>query len=397
MRIVHLTTSGELGGAETSLLALVAGLRQAQPDWSISVIAPGPGALVEELTTRGIAVSVLPFPRVLSRLGESGDDAHGFGRRAGAVVASIGYASRLARALRRERPAIVHAHGFKMHVLGAIARPPRAAVIWHVHGYIGQRPFTSRALRRLAPRVSAVVANSRSVAADVERAIGTRVPVHAMYNAVDLARFAPTGPRLDLDALAGFPPAPEGTVRVGLVSTLGRWKGHATFLDALRQVPPALPLRAYVIGGAIYETEGSQVSIDELRRESDARGLGDRLGFTGFVRNAADAMRALDIVVHASTEPEPFGMVIAEAMACGRAVVASRAGGAAELIDDNVDALSHDPGDADGLARAIARLAADPGLRTRLGTAARARAERSFDCGRLAAALAPLYREAVTT
>jgi glycosyltransferase involved in cell wall biosynthesis len=392
LRIVHLTTSGQLGGAETSLLALISGLRQAECQWGISVIAPGPGALVEELTARGIAVRVLPFPHALARLGESGDDAHGFGRRAAAIAASVPYASQLARALRQERPGIIHAHGFKMHVLSAIARPPRAAVIWHVHGYIGQRPLTTGALRRLVSRTAAVVANSHSVAADVARAIGTRVPIHTLYNALDLAQFAPAGAQVDLDALAGFPPAPDATVRVGLVSTLGRWKGHATFLDAIQQVPASTPLRGYVIGGAIYETEGSQISVEQLRHDAEARGLGQRVGFTGFVRNAAEAMRALDIVVHASTEPEPFGMVIAEAMACGRAVIASRAGGAAELIDDGVDALAHDPGDATQLAQAIMRLAGDPVLRTSLGARARAKAVEAFDCRRLAASLAPVYR-----
>ena len=176
------------------------------------------------------------------------------------------------------------------------------------------------------------------------------------------------------------------------VATLARWKGHKTFLAALRQVPAVVPLRAYIVGDAIYRTEGSQLSVEELRNDAEAAGIACRVGFTGFVRNVADAMRALDVVVHASTEPEPFGMVIAEAMACGRAVVASRSGGAAELITDDVDALGHDPGDATQLARAIARLAADPVLRRRLGAAARARAERTFDPRRLAASLVPIYR-----
>lgn len=396
MQIVHLTTSGELGGAETSLLALMAGVRRAEPHWSVSVIAPGAGALVDELKARGIPVRVLPFPLALARLGESGDETRRFGRRATALAASVPYASWLARALKQEHPSIVHAHGFKMHILSALVRPAGSAVIWHVHGYIGQRPLTCGALRRLSTRVAAVVANSRSVAADVERVLGTRAPIRTIYNAVDLTDFVPGGSRIDLDALGGLPPAPPGTVRVGLVATLGRWKGHATFLDAIQRVPGDVPLRAYIIGGAIYETDGSQVSLEELRRQAEARGIGSRVGFTGFVRNVADAMRALDIVVHASTEPEPFGMVIAEAMACGRAVIASRAGGAAELINETVDALAHDPGDADQLAGAIVRLAADPVLRARLAAAARAHAEQAFDCERLAESLVPLYRTLAT-
>ena len=71
-------------------------------------------------------------------------------------------------------------------------------------------------------------------------------------------------------------------------------------------------------------------------------------------------MRALDVVVHASTQPEPFGLVIAEAMACGRAVITSAAGGAAEIIDAGVDAITHPPGDAASLSACMVRLARDP-------------------------------------
>ena len=103
-------------------------------------------------------------------------------------------------------------------------------------------------------------------------------------------------------------------------------------------------------------------------------------------------MRALDVVVHASTESEPFGLVIAEAMACARALVTSAAGGAAEIVTPGVDALTHTPGDAEELAHAVARLAADATLRAALGRAAHASARARFDRSRLAAEWIPIYR-----
>ena len=106
-------------------------------------------------------------------------------------------------------------------------------------------------------------------------------------------------------------------------------------------------------------------------------------------------MRSLDIVVHASTQPEPFGMVIIEAMACGRAVIASQAGGAAELFVDGEDALAHPPGDATALARQIERLARDPELRSRIGAAGRETAARHFGSRRLAGELLGLYRNMI--
>ena len=101
-----------------------------------------------------------------------------------------------------------------------------------------------------------------------------------------------------------------------------RWRaGRATrrFSKPSRGCRPHLPVRAYIVGDAVYQTEGSQYSLDELRQRARSLGVADRVGFTGFVHTPEATFRALHIVVHASTEPEPFGLVIAEAMACGRA------------------------------------------------------------------------------
>jgi glycosyltransferase involved in cell wall biosynthesis len=192
--------------------------------------------------------------------------------------------------------------------------------------------------------------------------------------------------------MSGLPQAPANTIRVGLVATLARWKGHATFLEAIARLPAHLPVRAYIVGDAVYQTEGSQYSLDELRQLARRLGVAGRVGFTGFVQTPEATFRALHVVVHASTEPEPFGLVIAEAMACGRPVVVSNAGGAAEIVTAGVDALVHAPGDAGDLAAQISALAGNPELRARIGGAARLTAERSFDRARLAAELIPIYR-----
>src|SRR5205085_6432425 len=177
------------------------------------------------------------------------------------------------------------------------------------------------------------------------------------------------------DSLSGLPPSHSGTVKVGLLGTLARWKGHETFLKALAALPESLPVRGYISGDAIYQTRGSQYSLNELKGIASRLGVSHRVGFTGFVDKPEAAMRSLDVIVHASTEPEPFGLVIAEAMACGRAVIVSHAGGAAEIVTPDVDALTHPPGDVDALASAIHALATDPPRRAALGRAARATAE----------------------
>jgi len=231
----------------------------------------------------------------------------------------------------------------------------------------------------------------------VRAVLGGQVRVYPVHNGVDLNQFSPAGRGLDLDALACLPPPAAGTVRVGLLGTMAWWKGHKTFLRAISLLPTHLPVRAYVLGGALYHRQDSQCALEELRSFAAQLHLSHKVGFTGFVEDPASAMRALDIVVHASTQPEPFGMVIAEAMACGRALIASQAGGAAELLEVGTNALAHPPGDAAILAERIAELASNPELRARLGKAARATAEARFDRARLADELIRIYRQALAS
>jgi glycosyltransferase involved in cell wall biosynthesis len=195
---------------------------------------------------------------------------------------------------------------------------------------------------------------------------------------------------MDLDALAGVPPLGENGIRIGLVATFARWKGHETFLRAMRSVFERYDTaRGYVVGGPIYETEASQFSLAELKATAARLGIEDRIAFAGLVDDVPAAMRALDIVVHASTEPEPFGLAIAEAMACARPVVASSGGGAEEIA--LAGAVFHQPGNNDDLAARINELAASPARRATLGRAGRAAAEHLFSRARMADVLVPFY------
>lgn len=394
MRIAFLSVSAGFGGSESALWQLVRGVRRLAPGTDCTVVVPREGELSSRVRKLGVTVRVLPMPDALASFGEwSLRGASAVARRGAAMLSAAGavgpYQRALESALGDIDPDVIHTNGFKMHVLGSRAAPRGAAVVWHLHEYVSSRPLSRRLLRHHAPRAAAIVANSRSVAADARRALGGAVPITHVYNAVDLAEFSPSGESADLDALSGLPPAAPGTIRAGLVATFARWKGHETFLRALRDV--TAPVRAYIAGGAMYDTAGSQYSIDELRGLAVSLGVSGRVGFTGFVPRPAAVMRALDLVVHASTDPEPFGLVIAEGLACGKPVIVSAAGGAAELIEDGTDALAVPPADSAALARAIDRLAADASLRERIGAAGRASAVRRFDPDVFTRAFLDLY------
>jgi glycosyltransferase involved in cell wall biosynthesis len=252
----------------------------------------------------------------------------------------------------------------------------------------------ARLLRVASRRAGlSVVAVSRSVADDARRVLGPKVPIRAIHNAVDVRRFAPgPGDGSMLDRAAGFGDAPPGTVRVGLVATFARWKGHEVFFEAIARIPVDRPGRVYVIGGPIYRSSGSQWSMDELKLEATRRRVADRVGFVGPVDDPAGALRSLDVAVHASTRPEPFGRSIIEGMATGLPVVAILDGGAAELFVDGESALGCPPNDPASLARAIDRLILDPALRRKLGENGRKTVLTRFDADRLFDAWESVYQ-----
>ncbi len=383
MRLLYLSPTASMGGAERVLLDLLTNVRRVQPTWTIGLFVANDGPLVEDARRLCVKVRVLPFPREFARIGDAGLAGPArwarFARRAiGGSVSTLRYLQQLRAEIADFRPDVVHSNGIKMHLLGALARPSDAALVWHFHDYLGTRPVACRAVRRLKHRCTAVVAVSESVAADIREQLGSSAKVTTVWNAVNLTRFTPSGSRLDLDALSGLQRPEAGTVRVGLVATFARWKGHLLFLEALRRVQTTHRFRAYIVGGPLYETDGSQISMAELKDAIGRLKLESSVGLTGFVKDSAAALRSLDIVVHASTAPEPFGLVIAEAMACGRAAIVSDSGGVAELIEDGADALSYRSGDVSALSRQIERLIEDTPLRLRLGDAARTAAREKF-------------------
>jgi glycosyltransferase involved in cell wall biosynthesis len=402
LRILFLNPVGVLGGAERALLDLLACLRTLEPVLSLHVLAGTGGPLLEEARALGVDARLLPLPEQLSSLGDSGLRGAGAGAMWGfarGLAPAPGLLAGYLRRLRREavslRPHLIHSNGIKTHLLSPATLGLGIPCVWHIHDFIGERPLVRRGLRALRPLAAAAIANSRAVGVDASEVLGP-LPVHVVYNGVNVERFAPgPGESGRLDALAGLEAAPSGTVRIGLVATYARWKGHEVFLRAAAELlrsSPELAVRFYLVGAPLYRTPDSQLSVEELRGMVERLGLSGRVGLVPFQQEPAEVYRALDVFVHASTRREPFGLTIAEAMACGRPAIISRASGAAEQLTDGVDALTLPSGDTQALARALRTLAEDAGLRERLGQAARRTAVERFSRERYAREVLNVYR-----
>ncbi len=400
MTIVYLNPIGDIGGAEKSLLTLLDVMGKSAPTINRHVILGSHGPLVEQINSLGASVEVLPFPGSLRAMGDSGlrhmRDHIRFLAAVPFMLAGVClYILRLRKQLRSLRPAIVHTNGMKMHLLGALGKPTTAKLIWHIRDYPSRRPVMRHLLRLLASRSTLAIANSKSVANDVKRTLATDAVVQ-IYNAIDTCYFRPSVmDAVFLDDLCGLPAAVPGTIRVGMVGTYARWKGQDVFIRAAALVQLSRPVRFYVVGGPIYSTNGAQFSEGELRGLARSLAVDKQLGFVPFQRDIRRVYQSLDVVVHASTLPEPFGLVIAEAMSAGKPVVIADAGGASELFTDGIDGLGFPPGRADLLAARIQSLIDNDMFRTQLGEAARLKATTAWSLSRMGDEMMTAYRAAL--
>ncbi len=190
---------------------------------------------------------------------------------------------------------------------------------------------------------------------------------------------------LDLGDYVAAPGRNEARLALGLpadrpiVLSLGRlvpWKGQDLFLRALRHVADAMPEVLGVVAGApeTYSLDfepALHALADELR-------LGDTVRFTGPVADPTVALAAADVLAHTSVLPEPFGLVMLEAMAVGRPVVTPAAGGGLEIVAHGETGLHYMPGDEKALAQVLLELLRDPALAGRMGAAGRERVAACF-------------------
>ena len=167
---------------------------------------------------------------------------------------------------------------------------------------------------------------------------------------------------------------PQDSVIFGLTGQLNPDKGQEDFIDAAATVLQTHPNARFVIGG---KPEGPY--YDSLLRRVDALHINHAVAFSGWLPVVTDFFEATDVVVLASRHEEGFGLVLAQAGERSLPVVATKSGGAVEIVIDGQTGLLVDRQDPPALARAMSLLAESPDLRASLGTQARQRVSQNFN------------------
>ncbi len=350
-RVLFLDHSGVLSGAELSLLDIAS---HYVSRWKVLLFADGP--FREQLDRSGIGVEVLTAPRTVSDIRREGSGV----RELQAIPGILKLGLRITRLAQSYD--ILYANSQKALIVGAlVGKLARKPVIWHLRDILSTEHFSQKhrwLVATLANQtVARVIANSKATAAAFVQSGGKAHLVRVVYNGIDPTPFElVTSAEVDtLREKLGL----IGVSIVGVFSRLAPWKGQHVLLDALPHLPT---VHALLVGEALF---GERVYAESLRERARSLGVADRVHFLGFRRDVPKLMRLSDVVVHTSIAPEPFGRMIVEGMMANKPVVASRAGGATEIIEDEANGALVPPGDPVALAQVLADLLADPlGRRT---------------------------------
>jgi len=363
--VMYFTDSPSFGGAEQVLLTLMEGFSRHQ--WRVILAhhaEPGLAPFVKATGELGIQVRALP--RYVHKTPRS----HAQQARA------------LLYLLRSQRPDVFHANmAWPMAaryalLVAALARVP--AVIATIHSFdVAISPRSALMHRLVGLGVDRYIAVSSFVADRLSTTL--RVPprkLRIVANGIQLRDFgAHDSTGRTVRSCARIPPVVLTPARLDPI------KGHATLLAAAVKVPDT----TFVFAG-----EGS--AREALTAYACRLGVADRVRFLGHRSDIPDLLATSDLVVLPSL-CEGFGLAVAEAMAAGKAVIATAAGAVPEIVRHGETGLLVQPADPDALASAIRGLLADPAKARRLGCAGREYARHAFRADRMVDRVASVYTE----
>ena len=361
--VLHYTDSDQFGGTERALLHVLAGLDRAR--WRpVLLHRPEPGLtpLLQEARRLGVELRTVPHLR----------GARGWAR----VPTLVGQ-------IRRERAAVFHAHltwplACRLGLLGAaLAGVPAVVATAQLFVDLPPSGWTTVQHRVVSARVNRYLAVSRQVAAQLRDRFGVRPgKITLVPNAVSLDQFPH-----DATPNSTRPADPAAPPTVLTVARLDPQKGLHHLVAAAALVPE---VRVMIVGDG-PERGALETRIAQL-------GLGDRVHLLGFRTDIPELLAGCDLFVLPSLF-EGLPLSILEAMAAGKAVVATAIGGNDEAVVDGVTGLLVPPADPQALADALRTLLREPERRRRLGEAGRRRAEAEFSATAMVRRVAAVYDE----
>ncbi len=376
LRVVYLDHVARLSGGEIALLRVLPHLTGV----NAHVILAEEGPLADRLGEAGVSVEVLAIPAAARDVRK--DTVGAAGASPLATLQTLAYVARLAVRLRRLRPDLVHSNSLKSGLYGGLAsRLAGVPMLWHLRDRITEDYLPGGAVRltrgAIARLPDGVLANSEATLRTAPASARHRVHL-AIPDSVE------TSPLPQ-------PAAHDGAVTFGMLGRIAPWKGQDLFLRAFAAAFPKGDERAVLVGTPMF---GEQDYERELRALVAELGLSARVEFRGFREDVWPELASFDVLVHASTIPEPFGQVVLEGMAAGLPVIVPDEGGPASIVADGRTGRLFRSRDQHSLTAAMRSLGGQPAERARLGAAAREAID-AYHPDAIAARLERLYEQLV--
>jgi glycosyltransferase involved in cell wall biosynthesis len=390
LRILYVDHTAKLGGGEIALRNLLCTLGSTSIKPVFLSFEEGP--LVDQLRDT-VDVHVLALKDTVA---SASKESLGLASmlRVGEVIAVAQHIWRVSQLIRSLDVDLIHTNSLKADIIGGIAgRLAGRPVIWHVRDriaddYLPRRVVRIfRALSKIIP--SFIIAVSQATL-NTLYAVDSKTSLHrsraaVVYDGLSQAALSTGITYMETGQSIGK------MRRIGLVGRICSWKGQHIFLQAAATVHKSFPdVRFDVIGAPLF---GEEKYEEELRQLSSELSLDQVVTFSGFVIDVPRSVAELEIVVHASTIGEPFGLVIIEAMAQGKPVVATRGGGVPEIVIDGETGLLVPMNDAQAMAEAIVSLLRDPPLAKQMGKRGRSRVETTFTIEQTADKIESIYHQ----
>ncbi|MGE0030133.1 MAG: glycosyltransferase family 4 protein [Steroidobacteraceae bacterium] len=377
---------GTVGGSFFSLYYLTQGLDRARYTPVVAFVANH--AILDKYLAAGIDTRILPRPAVLSKKWRL---PRPLARVMNAIQENLLWPLSLQRFLAAERFDLVHLNNsttgnHEWMIACLFARVP---CVTHERGI--NRSFSFRS-RLLGPRLRAVICISEAVRANFDARHFRGIRLVTIPNGLDADSLPVSKSAADSKRMLGIS---DAAPLIGMVGNIKAWKGQETLVRAMAILKRnCVGLRCLLIGAVSADQSSFAARLEKLILDL---GLSESVTLTGYRKDVADCMNALDVVVHASTEPEPFGRVLLEAMALRKPLVASNAGAVPEIVVDGESGLLFRPGDPVDLARAVERLIRDQALADRLADAGHRRLVERFSIGRNIELTQQLYDSILNT
>jgi glycosyltransferase involved in cell wall biosynthesis len=366
-KILYVHGIEAIGGAERDLIALLKGLDRQK--WEPHVVCPGTGPFREQLYAIAVPTHALNLPpwRKTFALFQRGSAV----RRLGALVDQLD-------------PAMIHVNDiwWVPHTVKAVAgcRASSVPIVAHVR----QEIEPAKVRRYGLDRVEAVIAISRQVEQSLIAGGVSASHVRTVYSGIDLSGKSLAQDRGAIRSMIGVT---NESVLLGTIANLFPRKGYEVMLRALPAIVRAVPTVHYMMVGS--DDHDYAARLKGLAHELK---IADRVHIVGFQDPVQPFLASLDLYVHPALM-EGFGIAVVEAMAMGKAVVATTTGGLPEVVGQGETGLLVPPGDVESLAAAVVSLLKDEVRREQMGRSGRARAKERFSLDASVAQVEQLYGE----